>query len=210
MATICARGRATGVLPEDQNKNPSKLQKELERIFQKTKQNKPESVRQGGALEQSKAVPEVIAEVEELPYVEVQPLPSVTRGHTKSKDDEPSKGNVEMLLDIPKLTVEPGFKNRAPLQLDEKAKDLVQEILKNPICITAEDLLNVSEPMRQELKKLLLKKRLEKKSVTLAVEFEPVGVVTSEQRDVETISVDKLPEATYEVLAEDTNGILLL
>jgi hypothetical protein len=35
-------------------------------------------------------------------------------------------------------------------------------------------LLNVSEPMRQELKKLLMKKRLEKKSVTLAVEVDSI------------------------------------
>src|SRR6202789_1367949 len=62
--------------------------------------------------------------------------------------------------------------------------------------------------MRQELKKLLIKKRLEKKSVTLAAEVEPKRVVgTSGPSDLETISAEKLPEATYEVLAEDTNGM---
>ena len=75
-------------------------------------------------------------------------MPVVIRGPTKLKDVELNKDNVEKLLNIPKLAVEPGFKNRAPLQLDEKAKDLIQEALKNPICITTEDLLNVSEPMR--------------------------------------------------------------
>jgi hypothetical protein len=108
------------------------------------------------------------------------------------------------LLDASKLPVEPGFKNRAPLQLDERAKDLVQDALKNTICITTEDLLNVSEPMRQELKKLLMKKRMEKKSVTFATEVDFIN----ETSDVmETISAERLPGATVEILAEDTNGM---
>jgi hypothetical protein len=87
--------------------------------------------------------------------------------------------------------------------LDERAKDLVQDALKNTICITTEDLLNVSEPMRQELKKLLMKKRLEKKSVTLATEVDSDDASEA----VELISAEKLPGATYEILAEDTNGL---
>ena len=41
------------------------------------------------------------------------------------------------------------------------------------LCISTEDLLHVSEPVRQELKKLLIKQRLEKKSVLTAAEAEP-------------------------------------
>jgi hypothetical protein len=208
MATTRARGRAAGELPEDRNKNPSNLLKELAKINQKKKQRNVESVRQGRALEQSNQIPEMTKQVEDLPYVNVQPLPLVTRGHTAAKDGEPDKGDIEDLLGIPKLVAEPGFKNRAPLQVDERAKDLILEALKNPICITTEDLLNVSEPMRQELKKLLIKKRLEKKSVTFVAEADPGDEVgASGQKCVETISADKLPEATYEVLAEDTNGM---
>ena len=209
MAVTRAKRRVAGELPENKEKNPSDLQLELKKIFQKKNQKKAEPVRWGRAPEQKKQIPEVMSEVEELPFVEVQPLPFVARGHVVAKNVVSDKDNVERLLDTPKLMAEPGFKNRAPLQLDERAKDLVQEALKNPICITTEDLLNVSEPMRQELKKLLIKKRLEKKSVTLAAEVEPTGddVGTSGQREIETISVEKLPEATYEVLAEDTNGM---
>jgi hypothetical protein len=207
MATTRARQRDAGVSLEDRNKNPSNLLKELAKINQKRKQRNVEPVRQGRALEQSQHIPEVIQEVEELPFVDVQPLPVVARGQPKVKNDVATvKDDVEKLLEIPKLLVEPGFKNRAPLQLDERAKDLIQEALKNPICITTEDLLNVSEPMRQELKKLLIKKRLEKKSVTLAAEVDHAEG-TSVQSKNETIDVERLPEATYEVLAEDTNGM---
>jgi hypothetical protein len=211
MATTRAKRRVAGELPEDQNKNPSNLLKELVKINQKNKQKQAETVRQGSTLEQSQPIPEAIPEVipeVELPYAEIQPLPVVTRSPTKSKNVTLNKDDVEKLLNLPKLTVEPGFKNRAPLQFDEKAKDLIQEALKNPICITTEDLLNVSEPMRQELKKLLIKKRLEKKSVTFAADVDPEDEVgTVEQKCFEMISADKLPDATYEVLAEDANGM---
>ena len=210
MAATRAKRRAAGELPEDRNINPSNLLKELQKINQKKKQKKIESVRQGRALEQSDEMSNVDKTVEELPYAEVQPLPVVARGQTKANNDVPEKDVVDKLLETPNLTVEPGFRNRAPLQSDERAKDLIQEALKNPICITTEDLLNVSEPMRQELKKLLIKKRLEKKSVSLAAEVDPgpaVPLGTSSQRQVETINVEKLPMATYEVLAIDTNGM---
>jgi hypothetical protein len=201
-AATRARKRAAGELPEDQNKNPSILKRELTKANQKNKQKKSETVRQGRALEQS----DQMSVVEELPFSEVQPLPIVARGQTRANSDAPNKDVIEKLLDVPKLTVEPGYKNQAPLRSDERAKDLIQEALKNPICITTEDLLNVSEPMRQELKRLLIKKRLEKKVVTLAeVDSEVAGA--SGQRMLEMIDAESLPEATYEVLAEDTNGM---
>jgi hypothetical protein len=205
MAATRAKYREAGELPEDHDKEPSKLLKELQKIKQKSKNKKLEPVKEGRALEQ---MSDVEKEVDELPFADVQPLPVVARGQTKTKNDVPVKDIVEKLLDIPKLTVEPGFKNKAPLQKDERAKDLIHEALKNPICITTEDLLHVSEPMRQELKKLLIKRRLEKKSVSLAAEVEPgENMDTSGQKNVETIRVEKLPEATFEVLAEDRDGM---
>src|SRR6202789_401336 len=228
MAATRAGRRATGKLLENRNEKPSDLQKELEKVYQKTRKPKATSVREESILEQKEPESDVMTEVEELPYVEVRPLPVVAREvpdamkSLKINVDDVAKSvkldadnltkSLKSKVDndvMSKLKVEPGFKNRAPLQLDERAKDLVQEALKHPISITTEDLLNVSEPMRQELKKLLIKKRLEKKSVTLAAEAKPTRVVgTSGPRDLEMISAAKLPEATYEVLTEDTNGML--
>jgi hypothetical protein len=208
MAATRAKKRAAGELPENKNKNPSALQKELAKINQKNKTKKIEAVRQGRALEQSEQMQDIEKDVEELPYVEVQPLPFVARGQAKSNKDISENDNVEKLLDIPKMLVEPGFKNRAPLQLDERAKDLIQEALKNTICITTEDLLNVSEPMRQELKRLLIKKRQGKESVTMIAEVDSADEeTTAKSMQMEMISAECLPEATYEVLGEDTNGM---
>jgi hypothetical protein len=201
MAATRSQKRVAGERPEDLNKIPSNLQKELVKIAQKNKNKKIEFARQGRALEQTEAVTN---DVPELPFVDVPPLPVVGRGQTKTNSALADKDVVEKLLGIPKLPVEPGFKNRAPLQLDERAKDLVQDALKNTICITTEDLLNVSEPMRQELKKLLMKKRLEKKSVAFAAEVDS-NDDTSEAMGM--ISAERLPGATYEILAADTNGM---
>ena len=205
MAATRAKIRATGELLEDQNNNPSRLQKALQKINQKNKNKKEESVRQGRALEQTSNVEKV---VDELPFADVQPLPVVARGQTKRNEEVHNKDIIEKLLEIPKVSVEPGFKNKAPLQKDERAKDLIQEALKNPICITTEDLLNISEPMRQELKKLLIKRRLEKKSVSMSAEAElepDIGALIEETE--QTIRVERLPFATFEVLTEDRDGM---
>jgi len=186
---------------ENLDKSPSKIQTELEKIAQRKLKKKIEFARSGSALKQTETTPN---EMPELPFVEVQPLPVVGKGQSKTNNKSADSDNLEKLLGVPKLSVEPGFKNRAPLQLDERAKELVQDALKNTICITTEDLLNVSEPMRQELKKLLMKKRMEKKSVSFAAE---VDLKNDTSEAIETISAERLPGATYEILAEDTNGM---
>jgi hypothetical protein len=186
---------------ENLDKSPSKIQTELEKIAQRKLKKKVEFARSGSALKQTETTPN---EMPELPFVEVQPLPVVGKSQPKTNDKSAESDKLEKLLGVPKLSVEPGFKNRAPLQLDERAKELVQDALKNTICITTEDLLNVSEPMRQELKKLLMKKRMEKKSVSFAAE---VDLKNETSEAIETISAERLPGATYEILAEDTNGM---
>lgn len=201
MAATRSHKRVAGERPEDLNKNPSKFQKELAKIAEKNKNKKVADNRQEEALEQTTTVTN---NVPELPFISVPPLPTIGREQTKTNNVALEKDSIEKLLGVPKLSVEPGFKNRAPLQLDERAKDLIQEALKNTICITTEDLLNVSEPMRQELRRLLIKKRLEKKSVTLTAEVDPEEEIS---KGLETISAENLPEATYEILAEDTNGM---
>jgi hypothetical protein len=124
----------------------------------------------------------------------VEPLPVVSR----NKNSTESKAK--------RTSAEISFENRAPLRSDEKAKLLIKEALKNPIGITTEDLLNISEPARQELRALLTKKRLEKKKVSFVAEIgeatEPSELITEE-----VINVAKLPEATVEILEKGKLGM---
>ena len=205
MAATRSQKRVTGGQLEGRNNNPSRIQKELLKIAQKNKINKNKKVvaveRQGEVLEETTTEAN---EVNELPFVNVRPLPIVGRGQTKTNNISVDKDSVEKLPEFPKIPEEPNFKNRAPLQRDERAKDLVQDTLKNTICITTEDLMNVSEPVRQEMRKLLMKKRMEPKSVAFGFNINFQDEVFDQK---ELISADKLPDATYEVLKEDTDGL---
>ena len=206
MAATRSKRRVAGELPEDKNKNTTSVKKHLKKILDE--KQKAAAAKAGATLAKDRQPTEMTQKVDELPYVEVQPLPSVVRGQPKSDSIVPNQDGLEKMLSTPRIVVEPGFKNKAPLQEDGRAKDLIQEALKNPICITTEDLLNVSEPMRQELKKLLVKKRLEKKAVALVAEAAPAQEAEAARSgEIQTISADRLPAATYEVLTEDTNGM---
>ena len=194
--------RVAGKPPEDQD--TSKIRKALESVNRNRQVRDDAPIKIGPPVGVQKQKEKHI--VGDLPYMDVQPLPVVSRVPTRIKADQPREEEP-----VPK---EPGFKNRAPLQVDEKAKKLVQDILRNPVSVTTEGLLNVSEPMRQELRKLLTKKRLENKSVTLASDVEVIeseGLLDEpeslEQNDVNTINIDKLPSASYVITVEDMDGV---
>ena len=152
---------------------------------------------------QEKPVELAEEDVMELPYMDVLPLPQISKSFDKIKIGMIREGNVPR---------EPGYKNSAPLQLDGRARDLILEALKRPINLTTEDLLNVSEQARQELKKLLTKKRLEKKTAFVQ---EPELVPDDEEAERENrfvesneqINASQLPEATYEISTEERDGI---
>jgi hypothetical protein len=123
-------------------------------------------------------------EEDEIPFAGVKPLPEVTREKRRPAEGEKeSKG---------------GYRNIAPLQDDERAISLIKEALKTPIHVTTEDLLNISATARQELRKLLTKKRVEKTQSLMTKEIE-------ENQNV--IHAEQLPSASYEVLEEERSGI---
>jgi hypothetical protein len=76
---------------------------------------------------------------------------------------------------------------------------LIKEALKTPVNVTTEDLLNISQAARQELKKLLTKKRVEKQ----------VALITKEEQEDKQniIHAEQLPSASCEVLEEERGGI---
>ena len=191
--------RVAGKPPEDQD--TSKITKALEGVNRKRQVRDDVPLKIGPPVGVAKQKEKPI--VGELPYMEVQPLPIVTRVPTRIRVDQPKAEEP-----VPQ---EPGFKNKAPLQVDEAAKKLLQDLLRNPISISAERLLNVSEPMRQELKKMLTKKRLENKTVTLAADVEVIEsedlMADPEPLEVNTISIDKLPSASFEITTEDMDGV---
>ena len=96
------------------------------------------------------------------------------------------------------------------MQADEQARELLKNTLQHPISSTAEDLLNVSEPVRLELKKLLTKWHIEKKSVTFTGEMSKVDGPWRDLSGTSTRnSISELPEATCEILNDDCEEMKL-
>ena len=84
----------------------------------------------------------------------------------------------------------------------------MKNTLQHPISLTAEDLLNVSEPVRLELKKLLTKQCIEKKSASFTGETSKVdGPWRDLSGTLTRKSISELPEATCEILEDDHEGM---
>jgi hypothetical protein len=173
IAATRSKNQDTEVLLE--NETISKAKKILE------KRKEKEKVEKNKEKEKEPGEP---GEEDEIPFARVKPLPEVTREKRK-----PAEGEKE-----PKGS----YRNIAPLQNDEKAISLIKEALKVPVNVTTEDLLNISEAARQELKKLLIKKRVEKTQSLMTKEIE---------ENQNMIHAEQLPSASYEVLEEERSGI---
>ena len=116
-----------------------------------------------------------------------------------------SDGSLPDSEKLPKTAL--GFQNQASLQADERARKLLKNTLQDPISLTTEDLLNVSEPVRLELRKLLTKWHVEKKSVTFTGEMSKVD---GPWRDISGTltrkSISEPPEVTCEILDDNCEG----
>jgi hypothetical protein len=199
MAATRSRRRGTEKPPEDHSISKKKTKASENKSSWRKKDSPPDEVEE---TEEKKTTAKQ-AMRPEIPYANVLPLPIVNRTQREEQRVE-RPGHIAVAASNEK-NAEIGFENRAPLQSDERAKILIKEALKNPINITTEDLLNISEPARQELRKLLTKKRLEKKSVAFVSEVSEVTNVLPEYE--ETIHAEKLPDVSYEVLGKDTKGM---
>ena len=170
------------------------------RIAGKPPEEKKPSILKEKGVEKQKSMEAVVEDTQEKEEKRVQ---------VESELDFPFKENEMPTVERKNATKgNLGFHNRAPLQADERAKELLKNTLQHPITLTAEDLLNVSEPIRMELKKLLTKKRLEKKSVHFSGD---TSGVEGPWRDISSSSVkgiiNTLPDAICETLKEDRDGL---
>jgi hypothetical protein len=98
IAATRSHKRVAGERLEDLIKIPANLQKELEKIAQKSKKN-VESADREVPLKQT----EKTNDVPELPFVDVQPLPVVGRGQTKTNKAAADKDTIEKLLGHSKI-----------------------------------------------------------------------------------------------------------
>lgn len=173
MAATRSKKQDTEKLPESET-----ISKAKKTPYKRKERERFEDIRE------QEETPDDSGEEDEVPFAKVKPLPEVTRERQPVAEKEGMWRR--------------GYRNIAPLQNDEKAITLIKDALKVPVNVTTEDLLNISEAARQELKKLLTKKRVEKTQSLITTEME-------EQENV--IHAEKLPGASYEVLDHERSGI---
>ena len=166
-------------------KEPEKLpENEIISKAEKMLKNRKQKKQETESWRSQKVSPESSGEEVEIPYAGVKPLPNVTREERPIVEEREQRW---------------GYRNKAPLQDDGRAISLIKEALKAPVNVTTEDLLNISQTARQELKKLLTKKRVEKQ----------VALMTTGEHEEKqnVIHAEQLPSASYEVLEEERGGI---
>lgn len=178
------------------------LAEESERILKGRKENQLKN--------KTKDLPSESDETEEEgPELTIPELPFKNRPEVPGDPEKSKRSTALGAKEASAFRVEPGFKNRSPLQADERAREILRDALKQPICLTGEDLMNVSEPLRQEMKRLVTKKRVEQKVPAFsnaAIEDDQWPVIEIPE-EVSVLLVEQLPSANYEVLSEEREGL---
>ncbi|SJL18622.1 uncharacterized protein ARMOST_22219 [Armillaria ostoyae] len=88
-----------------------------------------------------------------VPSVSFAPLPS----------DSANKKKTQVRFDESKA---PAYKHTAPIHKEGRVQDVASKVLKMPIVLNAEELMDLSEPLRKEIAKLMAKKQISTQPVT--------------------------------------------
>lgn len=88
-----------------------------------------------------------------VPSVSFAPLPS----------DSANKKRTKVRFDESKA---PAYKHTVPIHKEGRVQDVASKVLKTPIVLNAEELMDLSEPLRKEIAKLMAKKRISMQPVT--------------------------------------------
>ncbi|SJL17308.1 uncharacterized protein ARMOST_20857 [Armillaria ostoyae] len=137
-----------------------------------------------------------------VPSVSFAPLPS----------DSANKKKTQVRFDESKA---PAYKHTAPIHKEGRVQDVASKVLKTPIVLNAEELMDLSEPLRKEIAKLMAKKRISTQPVTEQMysagetqpESDPLPFSeTSDEEDAtskdlslesDAINIRDLPSATF-------------
>lgn len=121
----------------------------------------------------------------------------------------------------------PAYKNRAPIEDEGLHLEVISKMLGTPVTITAEDLLGVSKPLREELKKIISRKRMpvasKNKESPASLNYEKVEASSREEEDAMDyweaffaneepaprvgMSIDDLPMATFTVTTSTKGAV---
>jgi len=183
--------------PEDRTRKHGRIEDKIseDEVVEESGEEGEESVSQKKKVafrEPEKAKPRANG----LPFVEV---PALSRPKKVYKPITESIPNIEKR--------EPAYRHRAPIQERGNASRIVDRLLEAPVQITNEDLLGVSSSVREELKRLISRKRIALEGKAAMVNAVEDVLMEEQVREESAIQVEDLPIATYCVLQRDCEGL---
>ena len=111
------------------------------------------------------------------------PSSNVSNSKTQKKSKEIGDEEEIVILDD-----KPRYSNKAPIAQKSKVDSVLSKVLGAPITLTAEDVLNVSDSTREELRKLISKKRFPRK----AAMFEEVLPIDDDETEEDALPFREL------------------
>ncbi|KAK0421578.1 hypothetical protein EV421DRAFT_1973878 [Armillaria borealis] len=127
-----------------------------------------------------------------VPSVSFAPLPS----------DSANKKKTQVRFDKSKA---PAYKHMAPIHKEGRVQDVASKVLKMPIVLNAEELMDLSEPLRKEIAKLMAKKRILTQPVT--EQMYSVGETQPESNPLPFSETSDEEDATSKDLSLESDAI---
>lgn len=132
--------------------------------------------------------------MEDLPFSEVRPLATVSRPMTS----RPSRAE---MIPITERKSGPAYKNKAPIEDQDKVQDIVAKALKTPLSLSTEDLMIVSKDFREGLKNLVTRKKVANDGTpSRKVNLSDLAITSElgeENEDLEVLYASDLPSASF-------------
>ena len=189
--------RSAPKAPENLKPKPSRIveESEVEEEEESESEEEPQDKRRAA---QSKIrmsdVPVIIAphKPKLMPYVSVPPMTNPIKLKPRSREEY-----------IPMIEKRgPAYRHKAPIEDKGDMKEMMERLLGGSITFTTEEILRMAPELREELKKIISKKRVATEEIREVKYADEQRYVEEEVEYLSNFSV-----ATVQVLAQATNGM---
>lgn len=141
-------------------------------------------------------------QVPERPYVDVPPLSSVYKGGPLRTAREEGGRERDPIPNVEKRT--PAFKRQAPIEEEESARRILEELLNAKFTTSLKDLASISPQAREYLRKMITKKKVAIEPKTSDLEYQLLALIdlmTAEKQD-RVLQMCVLLEDEYEAAVD--------
>jgi hypothetical protein len=181
--------RSAPKAPENLKTKPSRIESESESEDEEEEDVAPRNHRITQSKNRMSEVPVIIAphKPKMMPYVAVPPMTNPIKIKPKTREEY-----------IPMIERKgPAYKHKAPIEEKGDMKEMMERLLGGSITFTTEEILRMAPELREELKKIISKKRVATEEIK---EVKCVEEQIYEEEEVEYLS--NFNQATVQVLTQ--------